>query len=147
MLLSQQQLFSDAQAVTSTAPSTNLIDLGAPGTVLGAPAALIRDIGKGEPIPIVVRLLAAAGGTSPTLVVSVQVDNDVAFGSAKTVYTGPTVAGGTAGQELYLPVYLPEGTDERYLRLLYTTGGTSPTHSITAGVTMAKPSSYPVAGV
>ena len=43
MLLSSEQTFSDAQALTATAVSTNIIDLGPTGTVLNAPAALVRD--------------------------------------------------------------------------------------------------------
>ena len=146
MLFSKQNEFSDSQVVTTSAASTNQIDLGAPGTVRGAPAALVRDIGKGKPIPIVVRLDIAATGTSPTLAVTVQVDNDVAFGSPTTVASAPTLAGGAAGAEIYLDVYLPEGTNERYLRLLYTTGGTTPSYQITAGVVAAKQSNKTVPG-
>lgn len=141
MLFSAEQLFSEAQAVTTTAASTNIIDLGATGTVLGAPAALVRDIGKGNPIPIVVRLLAAAGGTAPTLVVTVETDDNSGFSSTTIRATSKTITSGAAGEEVWLNVYLPEGTNERYLRLLYTTGGTSPTHSITAGIVAGKQSS------
>ena len=141
MLFSQQQLFSDEQALTATAASTNIIDLGATGTVLGAPAALTRDIGKGNPIPIVVRLGADAGGTSPTLDVAVQVDTVENFASPTTVATATQKSGGTDGDEIYLDVYLPEGTNQRYLRLNYTLGGTSPTYTVTAGIVAAKQSS------
>ena len=57
MILSAQQIFSDDQAVTATAISTNVIDLGAPGTPYDAAAALNQDIGKGCPIPVLVQLL------------------------------------------------------------------------------------------
>lgn len=146
MLTSEQQLFSDAQAVTTSAASTNLIDLGATGTVLCAPAALVRDIAKGKPIPIYVRHLVAAGGTSPTFQVQVQIDTDSGFGSATTVATSESVAGAAAGQEQYVDVYLPEGTNERYLRLNYVTGGTTPTHTVEAGIVMAKSSNPTVPG-
>ena len=140
MLLSAEQLFSDSQALTATGASTNIIDLGATGTVLNAPAALVRDIGKGNPIPIIVNLDVAAGGTSPTLDIAVQVDTTDAFSSPTTVATSEQVAGGAAGDSVYLDVYLPEGTNERYLRLNYTLGGTSPTYTLTAGVVMGKQS-------
>lgn len=140
MLFSAEQAFSTAQAVTTTAASTNLIDLGATGTVLGAPAALVRDIGKGEPIAVSVTLDVAAGGTTPTLVVTAEMDTTAAFSSATVVATSATIAGGTAGQQIWMDVYLPEGTNERYLRLNYTTGGTTPTHTITAGIVAARPS-------
>ena len=146
MLMSNQQLFSDSQALTTTAASTNVIDLGATGTVLDAPAALVRDIGKGKPIPIFVRLEVDAGGTSPTLDVAVQIDTVENFASATTVATATQVAGGSAGDEVYLDVYLPEGTDERYLRLNYTLGGTTPTYTVSAGVVMHKSSNATVPG-
>lgn len=134
MLISKQQTFSDAQAVTADAASTNIIDLGATGTVLGAPAALVRDIGKGTPIPIIVQLDAAAGGTSPTLVVQVQVDTVENFASPTVVARSESKAAGSAGDRIQLNAYLPEGTNQRYLRLYYDVGGTSPEYTITAAV-------------
>lgn len=140
MMLSAEQLFSDSQALTATGVSTNIIDLGATGTVIGAPAALVRDIGKGNPIPIIVNLDVAAGGTTPTLDITVEIDTTDAFASATTVATAKQVAGGAAGDSVYLDVYLPEGTNERYLRLNYTLGGTTPTYTLTAGVVAGKQS-------
>ena len=133
MLFSAQNLFSEAQAITATEASTNIIDLGATGTVLNAPAALVRDIGPGEPIEIRIQLTVAAGGTSPTLVVTLEVDDNTGFSSTKIVGTSATITDGTAGQVVSIH-WVPTGTDERYLRLLYTTAGTNPTHTITAGI-------------
>lgn len=136
MIPSAQEIFSDSQALTTSAASTNIIDLGAPGTTLGAPKARNQDIGKGRPIPIVVQLLAAAGGTSPTIQAALQVATDEAFSSPKTVRTSETITDGAAGARINI-FYIPEDTDLRYLRLNYTTGGTSPTHTVWAGIVMA----------
>ena len=141
MLMSAEQTFSNAQALTATAASTNIIDLGAPGTPLGAPAALVRDIAKGEPVPIIVQLDVAAGGTSPTLIVAVQVDTVSNFASPTTVDTSETKSGGAAGDRIVLNAYLPEGTNQRYLRLNYTLGGTSPTYTVTSAIVAADQSS------
>lgn len=146
MIISAQQTFSDGQVVNANAASTNIIDLGATGTVLGAPAALKRDIGKGNPIPIVVQFDAAATGTSPTLDVTVQVDDNSGFSSAKTVATATQVAGGAAGQRVNL-YYIPEGTDERYLRVFYTVGGTSPVYTVSAFIPKGDQTSDRVPGV
>ena len=146
MLMSEQQLFSDSQALTQTAVSTNIIDLGATGTVTGGAAALVRDIGPGKPIPIFVRLDVDSGGTSPTLDVAVQVDTVENFASPTTVDTAAQVAGGSAGDEVYLNVYLPEGVNQRYLRLNYTLAGTSPTYTVSAGVVVHKSSNTTVPG-
>ena len=58
MILSAQQLFSDYQAITANADSTNVIDLGVPGTPFRAQAPLVQDIGKGAKIPILVQVTA-----------------------------------------------------------------------------------------
>jgi len=137
MLLSKQQTFSDAQNLTSSGVSTNVIDLGAPGTVKGAPAALVRDIGKGKPVEIIVQLDEDAGGTSPTLDVDVQVDTVENFASPTVVASAQQKAGGSAGDRIQINCQLPEGTNQRYLRLNYTLGGTSPDYTITAAVVAA----------
>lgn len=136
MIFSANQMFSDGQVVTVDAASTNVIDLGATGTVLGAPAALTRDIGKGRPIQIVVQLDIAATGTTPTLIVELQVDTVENFASPTTVARTVQLAGGAAGARLAL-YYVPEGTNERYLRLYYDVGGTTPSYQLTAGIVLA----------
>lgn len=146
MLMSEQQLFSDSQALTQTAASTNIIDLGATGTVVGGAAALVRDIGKGKPIPIFVRHEVDSGGTSPTLAIAVQIDTVENFASATTVLTTETFSGASAGDEHYIEVNLPEGINERYLRLNYTLGGTSPTFTVSAGVVVHRSSNTTVPG-
>lgn len=137
MMLSAEQIFSDSQALTVTAASTNIIDLGATGTVLGAPAALVRDIGPGKPVEFIVQLDVDSGGTSPTIDVEVQVDTVDSFASPTTVASSEQLAGGSAGDRVQLNCTLPEGTNQRYLRLNYTLGGTSPTYTITAGIVAA----------
>lgn len=136
MLFSAEQTFSESQVVTADAASTNIIDLGATGTVLGAPAAQVRDVGKGRPIPIVVQLVADATGTSPTLDVTLEVDTVENFASPTIVARSEQLAGGSAGDRISL-FWLPEGTNQRYLRLNYDTGGTSPSYTLTAGIVMA----------
>lgn len=138
MLMSIEQTFSTAQALTATAVSTNVIDLGATGTVLNAPAALVRDIGRGRPIQIIVKLLADAGGTSPTLQIDVQTDDNVGFASATVRSSSAVIVAGDAGDELWLDVHLPENTNEQFLRLNYILAGTSPTYTVTAAVVLAK---------
>ncbi len=137
MMLSAQQIFSDGQALTATAASTNIIDLGATGTVIGAPAALVRDIGPGKGVEFIVQLDTDSGGTSPTLDVEVQVDDNEGFASPTTVASSEQLAGGLAGDRIQLNCTLPEGTNQRYLRLNYTLGGTSPTYDVTAGIVAA----------
>lgn len=129
----KQTLFSDNQAITTTAVSTNFINLGTAATPPGAPAAIARDLGAaGLPLDIEVTT-AFAGGTS--IVVTVEVDDNSSFSSAKTVASSPTYATASlvAGKKLGLPTF-PLGTDEQYVRLKYTVVGTMTAGKISAGV-------------
>ncbi|KYK44543.1 hypothetical protein A1D31_14190 [Bradyrhizobium liaoningense] len=137
MIFDRQSLLSDAQAITVTAPSTNVIDLGPIAT------GIVRDIGKGKQIPLLIQVIEAftAAGAA-TLTVTLQVDNDGAFGSPKTVWTSPALAlADLVAGKVIIPEYVPRGTDERYMRLNYTVAtGPMTAGKITAGVTMGNQS-------
>ena len=124
MILDKQGMFSDDQAVTASAASENLIDLG-----------VARDIGKGKPIPILCQVTTAFA-TLTSLTVALQVDDNSSFSSAKTVLTTAAIAAASlvAGYKFALD-YVPRGTDERYVRLYYTVAGSDATAgNISAGV-------------
>lgn len=140
MLMDLQSMFSDKQAITTTAASTNVIDLGAVDTPKHAAGPITRDLGKGRPIPITVMVnetFTAAGAA--TLTIALQVDDDEAFGSATTVLTQTfALAALTAGAKLP-PFYIPEGVDERYVRLNYTVAtGPMTAGKITAGLVFGR---------
>lgn len=138
MIMDRTLLFSDRQAITATATSTNLVDLGATGTVYGASAPMVRDVGIGEAIPLHCGVTESFNNLT-SLIISIEVDDNAAFTSAKIVFTSPTyaLADLAAGKTKLLPQHLPVGTNERYVRLRYTVAGTAPTTGrITAGVTM-----------
>lgn len=132
MILDNQTLFSDKQAITATAASTNVIDLGPINT------GIVRDIGPGKAIPVVAQVTAdfAAAGAA-TLSVALQVDDNSGFASPKTVLTVGPIALATLKAGYQIPLdYIPRGTDERFLRLNYTVAtGPMTAGSITAGVT------------
>lgn len=138
MIFDATLLFSNAQAITATAASTNSIDLGAVGTPLGGPA-LTRDIGPGNRIPISVSV-GAAFNTLTSLTISLETDDNAGFSSAKTVASVVyPLARLTAGAILDFPDYVPQGVNERYFQLRYTVTGTNPTTgNITAGIVAAK---------
>lgn len=141
MIFDSTLLLSNAQAITADAASTNIIDLGAPGKAYGAAANLVRDVGKGKPIPLLVQVVEAFA-TLTSLTVSLQVDDADTFGSPKTVWTSPAipVAELIAGK-VVVPEYIPRGTNERYMRLYYdVTGSNATAGKITAGVTMGNQS-------
>lgn len=117
MILDAQNEFSDGQAVTSTAISTNVIDLGATNT--------LQDIGAGEPVYLVVltRTAATDSGSDATLAVTLESDSTANLATSATVhYTTGTLAFAAfspAGTVL-AAVRLPIGSYERYLGVRYT---------------------------
>jgi hypothetical protein len=135
MILDKQSLFSDKQAITVTAASTNQIDLGATGTPVSGVSALKSDLGISD-VPLLIQVTETFA-TLTSLKVGVQVDNDVSFGSPKTVVESPAVAAADLKAGYKVPiVWVPRGTDERYLRLYYTVAGSDATAGkITAGIT------------
>lgn len=127
MIVDNTLVFSDSQAITADAGSTNVIDIGAAGTPFGHAAAVGRDIGIGSEIPVVLTITEAFNNLT-SLAVSVQTDDNAAFSSPKEVATKTfLLAQLTLGAKLGFPAELPEGTDERYVRLFYDVTGTAPT--------------------
>lgn len=134
MILDSQNLFSDDQAITASAASTNVIDLGAPGTPVGAYSAQSVDAGNSG-IRVLIQVTEDFA-TLTSLTVSVQTDNDVAWGSAATILSTPAIAAASlvAGYKFAI-IEVPIHTTERYLRLYYTVGGSNATAGkITASV-------------
>lgn len=116
MILDALLQFSIAQALTVTAVSTNVIDLGT-----------FRDFGVDEELPIFVAVSTTfTGGTSLQVVVQGSTDNSTFY----TLADGPVIpeANLLVGQRLYGGV-LPRMADPyqaipRYIRLNYVTVGT-----------------------
>ena len=134
MILSAQQLFSDDQAITASADSTNVIDLGVAGTPYDAAAALNRDIGKGNKIPLLAQVTADFNNlTSLEIILSTGATTGLGTAIAsQTILLADLVA----GKQINLD-YLPNGIIERYLGIEYVVVGTAPSvGTVTAGITM-----------
>lgn len=136
MILSAQQTFSDDQAITVTAISTNVIDLGATGTPYDATAALNGDIAKGTKIPVLVQVTEDFA-TLTSLTVTVEVSAAAAMTSPVVLATETILlADLVAGKQMHMQV-LPNGADKRYLGVRYTVAGTTATAGkVTAAITM-----------
>lgn len=136
MIFSANLMYSDKQAITADAASTNIIDHGANGTVYGAAVALPRDQGKGAKVPLLVQVTETFDALT-SLEVQFQVDDNAAFSSPKIVARQTLLlADLKAGRQISIDT-LPLGSDERYSRLYYDITGTAPTVGrITAGITM-----------
>lgn len=142
MIMDRTLLFSDGQAITATAASTNVVDLGATGTVYGASSAIVRDVGNGNVVEMHCGVTQSFNNLT-SLTITIETDDNAAFSSAQTVWTSPayTLAQLAVGAKQLLPTSLPVGTNERYVRLKYTVAGTAPTAGkITAGVVAGRQS-------
>lgn len=122
-LIDSQNLLSDKQAITATAASTNVIDLG----------ATVRNIAVGEPVPLTI-VVNEAFNNLTSLAIAIQTDDNSSFSSATTVYT-TTVLAASLVVGYKIPIkYVPD-VKERYVRAYYTVTGTAPsTGKITAGL-------------
>lgn len=121
MLIDKNLRFSASQALSAASgtASTDLLDLGADRDL----TALGRQL-------YVVVVFEASGGTNPTMQVVLQTDDNSSFSSATAIYTGPALLQSLGAQIIPMP-----HTNERYLRLTYTQGGTSPTATVSAFIT------------
>lgn len=123
MLLDKENLFSDAQAITATAVSTNVVDLGT-----------AKDHGPGEVLNLLVQVTENFA-TLTSLTVALQTDTVEGFGSVEVVAQTAAIAAAAlkAGYEFKLAI--PRQGLKRFLRLNYTVGGSNATAGkITAGV-------------
>lgn len=136
MIFDRTEQFSSAQPITATTASTNVFDSGATGTLLNANAPLLRDLGKGNPLPLAIRVVQSFNNLT-SLQIAYQVADDAAFTqNVTTAANSPTytLAQVQTGAAHLLPDSVPVGANRRYHRLMYTVTGTAPTTgAITAG--------------
>ena len=124
MIFSAQQLFSDDQAITTSADSTNVIDTGVRGTPYDAAAALNGDIGDGNYVPILVQVTTAFA-TLTSLTINISTGATTALG---TTIASQTIAAAdlVAGKQINIQV-LPNDITERYLGIEYVVTGSDAT--------------------
>lgn len=116
MILDKQLQFSDAQAVTSDAASTNYIDLGPLATGQDG-----RDIGAGETLRLVIITdTAAQSTTTSTVTFSLQADIYSDFTTAVAIWTSAAIDKATlvAGYKV-ADVAVPKANNMKYLRVYY----------------------------
>jgi len=127
MYVDAQNLFSDAQAITASAASTNLIDFGS-----------ARDIGVGQELYLVVIVDVAFtdAGSDSTVTVTIETDDNVGFASAATAQSLGTFAALSAAGSRLIARVQPEAAWEQYVRAYYTVAnGNLTTGSLTAFLT------------
>lgn len=119
MYIDNYDKLSDAQALTATADSTNVIDL-----------SVDRDVGKGEAMAFVVSVGVAADFTTgnETYTFQLETDDNASMTSSTIIAGGAVLATAlTAGSLHVFPIAT---TNERYLQGVYTLAGTTPTVTV-----------------
>lgn len=130
MIFDSTNKFSTEQAVTATAVSTNVIDLG----------VSLRDIGVGERIPVWIGVDAAFVGLT-SLQVSIETDDAESFSAATTVAeTGEVLLADLKAGYQFAIQSIPKNALGRYVRVNYTVAGTGTAGTLSAGVTMGNQS-------
>lgn len=119
MIIDRFNEFSDAQAVTASAASTNVVDLKAAGNIEGKPYYLIIKTNES----------ATASGAA-TVTFALQTDSAENFGSAVTLWSSAAVGKATlvAGYQV-IRLALNGLALNKYLRVYYTVA----TGPLTAG--------------
>lgn len=123
MIQDKKLMFSDSQAITATADSTNILDLGAHGD----------DIQRELTLFVQFRGTVESGGQS-TLVITLNTDDALNAGGTdlaadNTLWTSASIAKtALTDGAMLVKMPLPPGI-QRYLRLTYTVG----TANLTAG--------------
>jgi hypothetical protein len=142
MILDQNALFSDAQAVTASAASTNHYDLGEMGVTAYNSVQLRRNVGKAGKIPLLIQVVEDFDALT-SMTFTVQTDDNGAFSSAKNVMA-VTVPLAELKAGFICPIdKLPRGITEQFLRIFYTVTGAAPTvGKITAGIVGAVDGGY-----
>ena len=137
MIFDKTLLFSASQAITADAASTNIIDLMATGTAYGHAAALLRDLGIGNKVPLLAQVVQAFNNLT-SLEIQLQVATDAAF-TSPVIVSRQTLALAALGVGAQFNIdFIPRGANLRYMRLYYDITGTAPTlGQITAGIVAA----------
>ncbi len=149
MIIDNSLIFSDAQAITASAASTNVLDFLAMGQVYHAAAALSRDVAKATCIPLLIQVVEAfdSAADDGTLTVDLELDSTTTFTPDKTIRLATAVPQAllVPGKQLLVYPELPAGISLQYARLKYTVGGSG---NFTAGkVTAAIVAAVQTSGV
>lgn len=131
MIIDKSLEFSTAQALTTSAASQNVIDVGQSH----------RKVGKGAPLWLVVQLKTDADDAdgNETYTAALRTADNEGFASATEISRFTIERGTKAGTRYVLSV--PYNSD-RFLRVNYTLGGTTPALTVDAWLTGDEPSSW-----
>lgn len=141
MILDKNTTFSDAQAITATAPSTNILDLQALGKTAYNPTQLKYNVGINE-IPLLIQVMEQFNNLT-SLKIAIETDDNSAFSSPKEILSQTVLLADLKVGFRSAFDKLPRGIKERYLRINYTVVGAAPTlGKVQAGIVLAVDGAY-----
>jgi hypothetical protein len=135
MILDMNLTLSEAQAVTATAISENVIQWPAMGTPPLSSSALTRNLGAGNEIPVLIQVVENFA-TLTSLTITLETSAAANLTSSTVLYTTGAipVASLVAGYRTSMR-WLPDATMLEYLGLRYTVAGSNATAgAITAAI-------------
>lgn len=134
MIFDSQLIFAEDQAVTATAISTNVLQMRSMGTVYGASSALTRDVGDGNPVPLLVQVTADFATLTSLTITLESADNAALSTNAVVHWDSGAIAAASLVAGFQVPIrFLPKNIEKDYLGLRFTVGGSN----ATAGTIMA----------
>lgn len=133
MLLDQQNIFSDAQAIKATAVSDNVIKM--------TPAGQLKEVAYGTPKPLLFQVVETFTGAT-SVKVAVETSETEDFSEKVTLFETAAipVADLVAGYRFPI-LHVPAG-NLGYMRANYTVAGSATAGKITAGIIAAHDNSY-----
>lgn len=136
MILDKRASFSEEQAITGNAVSTNVYDLGAPGQTYDG-AQIKRKMGVAGMIPMLVQVTEDFDALT-SLNIALESDDSDAFASAKVIFSVDVLLADLVAGYIIPIDKLPRKIDEQFLRFNYTVTGANPTvGKISAGFVAA----------
>lgn len=134
MIIDQQALFSDAQLITTTVNSSNVLDSLGTSVVPGAPVT---------PIKFFARVMQTfAGGTSLTAAVVSADDAALTQNVVTQLSSGAIPVASLTAKTMLLAGDLPPQKMRKYAGVIYTVNGVMTAGAITAGLAMDVDSTF-----
>lgn len=133
MLYDLENLFSNNQAITADAASTNVVKMA---------AGVLKEVAFGTPIPLRIQVTEDFA-TLTSLNIKVQTATDAAFTTPVTLAETGDIAVASLKAGYVAPInFIPKG-NKGYMRLYYdVTGSNATAGKITAGIVAANEGSY-----
>jgi hypothetical protein len=128
MILDLNLLFCENQAITGDAISTNVIRLQDAGTPHGDAAPLIRNLGAGEHIPLLIQVTEDFN-TLTSLEITLETSDSADLSSSTVMAASGAIplAKLLAGFRPAFTRVLPDGENQDYLGLRFNVTGSNPT--------------------